>query len=173
MTSVGLAIKDGKLKLGDRVRKHHPTFGVPPKGNRKTGWLDDVTLLHLATHTAGFEKPGGYRRLMFRPGTKWSYSDGGPNWLAECVTLAYRKDVRDLMFARVFMPLGISKSDLTWRRNAYRPAKINGITRREFGSGVHANVNAMARIGYLYLRNGRWKETQILPAGFVTREDAT
>ncbi|MFQ5732956.1 MAG: serine hydrolase [Planctomycetaceae bacterium] len=169
ITSVGLAIKDGKLKLGDRARKHHPTFGVPPQTNRKTGWLDDMTLFHLATQTAGFEKPGGYRRVTFRPGTKWSYSDGGPNWLAECVTLVYRKDVRDLMFARVFKPLGISPPDLTWRRNAYRPAKINGVARREFGSGVHANVNAMARIGYLYLRNGRWKETQILPEEFVAR----
>jgi len=169
MTAVGLAIKDGKLKLQDRVGKHHPSFGVPPDSNRKTGWLKDVTLLHLATHTAGFEKPGGYRKLVFRPGMKWSYSDGGPNWLAECLTLAYGKDVRDLMFERVFTPLGISKTDLTWRRNAYRPAKIKGVTRREFGSGVHANVDAMARLGYLHLRNGRWKSRQILPKEFVDR----
>ena len=38
---------------------------------------------HLATQTAGFEKPGGYTKLIFEPGTKWFYSDGGPNWLAE------------------------------------------------------------------------------------------
>ena len=131
--------------------------------------MSDITLLHLATQTAGFEKPGGYRKLTFRPGTKWSYSDGGPNWLAECVTLAYKKDVNALLFERVFKPLEISTSDLAWRRNAYRSANIDGIMRREFGSGIRANVNAMARIGYLYLRNGRWMETQILPAGFVDR----
>ena len=36
MTAVGLAIKDGKLKLEDRVQKHHPKFGVPPESNRKS-----------------------------------------------------------------------------------------------------------------------------------------
>jgi hypothetical protein len=35
---------------------------------------------------------------MFAPGTKWHYSDGGPNWLAECITLAYKKDLHDLIF---------------------------------------------------------------------------
>ena len=31
---------------------------------------------------------GGYLPIDFEPGTKWQYSDGGPNWLADCVTLA-------------------------------------------------------------------------------------
>lgn len=167
MIAVGLAIKDGKLKLDDPAVKYHPTFGTPSKSNAKTGWLKQITLRHLATQTAGFEKPGGYRKLLFKPGTKWSYSDGGPNWLAECVTLVYKRDVQELMFDRVCRPLGITRADLRWRKNAYRPAKINGVMRREFGSGVHANVNAMARLGYLHLRNGRWKNKQILTPEFV------
>jgi len=104
---------------------------------------------------------------MFAPGTKWAYSDGGPNWLAECVTLAYERDLQELMFDRVFGPIGITRSDLRWRNNAYRDKKIEGVMRREFGSGIHASVNAMARIGYLYLRNGRWRDRQIIPSVFV------
>jgi CubicO group peptidase (beta-lactamase class C family) len=167
MIAVGLAIKDGKLKLDDPAVKHHPGFGTPPENNAKTGWLKQITLRHLATQTAGFEKPGGYRKLLFQPGTKWAYSDGGPNWLAECVTLVYKRDIEELMFERVGKPLQFTRADLRWRKNAYRPAEINGVARREFGAGVHANVNAMARLGYLHLRNGRWKETQILPKEFV------
>lgn len=121
----------------------------------------------LATQTAGFEKPGCYGKLLFEPGSQWAYSDGGPNWLAECVTLAYKQDVAELMFARVCTPLGITHADLTWRNNTYRPHQLEGIARREFGSGISANVDAMARIGYLYLRKGRWRETQILPREFV------
>jgi CubicO group peptidase (beta-lactamase class C family) len=167
ITALGLAIKDGKLKLSDKAGEHHPEFGTTPKENLATGWLGDVTLWHLATQTAGFEKPGGYGKLLFEPGTKWLYSDAGPNWIAECVTLAYRRDVDELMFERVFGPLSISRDDLVWRKNAYRPHQIEGIMRREFGSGIHANVDAMARIGYLYLRGGKWGEVQIIPAGFV------
>lgn len=167
VTALGLALKDGKLKLSDRARTIHPTLGTPPPSNAETGWLDEITILQLATQTAGFAKPGGYERLLFRPGTEWHYSDGGPNWLAECTTLRYRRDLRDLLFDRVFTPLGITSNDLTWRKNAYRDHKIDGIVRREFGSGVSANVDAMARIGYLYLRRGRWRKTQILPESFV------
>jgi len=173
VTALGLAIGDGKLKLADAAAECHPAFAVPPENNAQTGWVNEITLLHLATQTAGFEKPGGYTRLLFRPGTRWHYSDGGPNWLAECVTLAYRQDVRDLMFKRVFTPLGIAAEDLSWRANAYREHAIDGIPRREFGSGISANVEAMARIGYLYLRRGRWKDEQILPAAFVDQASTT
>ncbi|NIP24504.1 MAG: serine hydrolase [Phycisphaerae bacterium] len=168
VTAVGLALKDGKIKsLRDFAKKYHPKFGVPPESNSSFGWLDKITLFHLATQTAGFDKPGGYEKLLFEPGTKWSYSDGGPNWLAECITLMYGRDLNTLMFERVFGPIGIKASDLTWRNNAYRAKEIDGIKRREFGSGISANVDAMARIGYLYLRNGKWQGKEIIPGRFV------
>jgi CubicO group peptidase (beta-lactamase class C family) len=168
ITAVALALKDGRIEsLQDPVRKYHPGFGVEPESNVRAGWLDRITLFHLAAQTAGFDKQGGYTKLMLAPGTKWAYSDGGPNWLAECVTLVYGRDVRELMFERVFGPIGIERSDLRWRDNAYRDKEIKGVMRREFGSGIHANVNAMARIGYLYLRGGRWRDEQIIPSDFV------
>jgi len=168
ITAVGLALKDGKINsLRDCAKKYHPSFGIQPKSNIESGWVDKITLFDLATQTAGFDKNGGYTELMFEPGTKWSYSDGGPNWLAECVTLAYGQDLNELMFERVFGPIGISTSDLTWRNNAYRPKEINSIKRREFGSGISASVDAMARIGYLYLRRGHWQGKQIIPAWFI------
>ncbi|MGC9317954.1 MAG: serine hydrolase domain-containing protein, partial [Armatimonadota bacterium] len=164
--ALGLAIADGLMDLDDRARDHHPGFGDQTEGNRED-WIEAITLRHLATHTAGFEKPGGYSPLVFEPGTAWAYSDCGPNWLAECVTLAYGRDLQEFMFERVFAPLGITREDLRWRDNAYRPHEIQGIARREFGSGIHANVQAMARIGYLHLRGGRWRDEQIIPASFV------
>ncbi|MCP4782764.1 MAG: serine hydrolase [Fuerstiella sp.] len=167
VTALGVAIADGKIGLKDRAIQHHPSLAVPPGSNRQTGWIEQITIEQLATQTAGFSKPGGYGELMFKPGTKWAYSDAGPNWLAECVTLAYKRDVSELMFQRVFGPLGITGRDLTWRRNQYRDAEIGNVMRREFGSGISANVDAMARIGYLYLRNGQWKDRQIISEDFV------
>ena len=166
-SALGVAIADGTVRLDDKAVDHHPKLGVPPDDNRSTGWIGEITLAHLANQTAGFEKPGGYGRLLFRPGTKWHYSDAGPNWLAECLTLRYRRDLRDVMFEKVFAPIGITPEDLTWRDNQYRPHLIDGISRREFGSGISANVEAMARLGYLYLRGGRWRDRQILPRDFV------
>jgi CubicO group peptidase (beta-lactamase class C family) len=169
VTALGLAIADGKIALSDPAVRHHPDLGAPPVSNRTTQWIPQVTILHLATQTAGFEKPGGYGKLLFEPGTRWLYSDAGPNWLAECVTLVYRRDVQELLFERVFSPIGIGRKDLRWRNNAYRPRTIEGVARREFGSGVHANVDAMTRIGLLYLRKGNWNGRQLLTAPFVAK----
>ena len=54
-TMLGVALKDRKMELHAPARRYHPTFGIPPKGNEKMGWLDDVSLFHLVTQTAGFE----------------------------------------------------------------------------------------------------------------------
>jgi len=59
------------------------------------------------------------------------------------------------------------KMVMAWRDNAYRPSKIQGIPRREFGSGISANVDAMSRIGLLYLREGEWSGDRIIPTSFV------
>lgn len=171
--ALGLAVKDGKIRLEDKARQHHPTLGMPPDSNTQTGWLDDITIRHLASQTAGFDKAGGYTALLFKPGTEWSYSDGGPNWLAECITLAYKRDLDELMFDRLFTPIGIRHNDLVWRKNSYRPDLIEGIKRREFGAGISANVNAMARFGLLWLRGGEWNGTQILPREYVDQVRTT
>jgi CubicO group peptidase (beta-lactamase class C family) len=172
VTVLGLALKDRKVKLDDLASKYHPTFGVPPGENSKTGWLDTITLRMLANQTAGFDKKGGYQPLLFEPGAKWHYSDGGPNWLAECLTYVYKRDLNDVMFERVFTPLGITPKDIRWRKHAYRPEfmEVEGagsIKRREFGSGFSANVQAMARFGTVYLHSGKWRDQQILPEEFV------
>ena len=167
VTALGLAIKDGKMLLNEKAEKYHSSFGIPPTSNSTTGWLGSITLYHLATQTAGFDKDGGYTALLSAPGTKWFYSDGGPNWLAEAITLTYGKDLKVLMFERVFTPLGIPSTQLTWRTNIYRGTTINGIPNREFGSGIKASVDAMSRIGLMYLRKGDWKGQQIIPTSFI------
>lgn len=166
-TMLGVAIEEGEMELHAPASRYHPKFGIPPKDNETTGWLKEISLFHLVTQTAGFEKRGGYEKILFKPGTQWHYSDGGPNWLAECITLQYGRDLEDLMFERVFTPLGITRDDLRWRDNQYRDHEINGIPRREFGAGIHCNVEALSRLGYLYLRQGRWRDQQILTEDFV------
>ncbi len=167
VTLLGVALGDKRASLEDRAIKHHPSFAVPPEQNVTNGWIEKVTLRMLARQTAGFSKPGGFEKMLFEPGTQWHYSDGGPNWLAECLTLAYKKDLKELLFERICKPLGITEADLKWRNNSYRPNQLLGLPRREFGAGISANVEAMSRIGYLYLRQGMWKAETILPREFV------
>ncbi len=166
-TALGLALQDGMLMLDDPAQMHLPILGTPPASNANTGWLDDISVFHLATQSAGFDKPGGYISLLFEPGTRWSYSDGGANWLADLLTSVFNADLHSVLFTRAFTRMGITSTDLTWRSNAYREDTLNGVKRREFGAGIFANANAMGRIGYLYLRRGEWAGERLLPDTFI------
>jgi CubicO group peptidase (beta-lactamase class C family) len=166
-TALGLALQDGTLMLDDPAQMHLPVLGTPPASNVNTGWLDDIRVLHLATQTAGFDKPGGYTSLLFEPGTRWSYTDGGANWLADLLTSVFNADLNAVLFTRAFTRMGITSADFTWRSNAYREDALNGVKRREFGAGISANANAMSRIGYLYLRRGVWAGERLLPDPFI------
>ncbi len=167
VTLLGIALGDGLVAATDSASTHLPEFGTPPSSNTATGWLPDITLRHVATHSAGFDVAGGYVGLRSAPGTEWRYSNGGANWLADVLTVSFGSDLNDVMFTRVLNTLGVTTSHFEWRSNSYRSDTIQGIKRREFGSGVSLSVDAMARIGYLYLRNGSWDGTSILPAAFV------
>ncbi|GJM44370.1 MAG: hypothetical protein DHS20C21_12120 [Gemmatimonadota bacterium] len=168
-TLLGVAIEDGLATLEDAADIHYPDMGLPPVANDTTGWLPQISLFDLATHSAGFDKPGGYIPLENEPGTQWQYSDGGANWLADVLTVAFGEDLESVMFTRVLTPLGIGSSDFQWRDNAYRADTIEGIKSREFASGISADVDAMARLGYLYLRGGEWDGLRILPTSFVAQ----
>lgn len=165
VTALGLALADGKLTLEGKASDCLSNFGAPPDEN--LGRAQQVTLYQLATQTAGFDKAGGFEPILFEPGAEWSYSDGGPNWLADCLTMTYGRDLQELLFERIFEPIGIERASLRWRDNQYRPHALDGIARRELGSGVHANVRAMARLGELYLNRGQWRGEQLLSRYFI------
>ncbi|HEY7642402.1 MAG TPA: serine hydrolase [Steroidobacteraceae bacterium] len=175
--ALGLAIDDGKLALTDKAITHMPTFGTPPDVNATKG-AADVTIAQLATHTAAFPKPGGYEELadaLLPVGSHWSYSDGGLNWLADTLTETYAQDLADLLNTRVWSVIGLRvPDDVRWRPMAqgFRPdprAANPTIQYRELASGIQTNVNAMARVGLLFLRKGVWDGNRVVSEAFVNQ----
>jgi CubicO group peptidase (beta-lactamase class C family) len=165
---LGLAIDENRVALADKGVDYIPTFGTPPDENASAG-ATEITLAQLATHTAGFDKDGGFVALQFEPGTHWRYSDGGLNWLADVLTTVYQQDLSAVATTNVWSKLGVSADDIVWREADKRPPTRDGGTLqyRELASGINANVNAMARVGLLFLRKGMWKDQRILSESFV------
>jgi CubicO group peptidase (beta-lactamase class C family) len=169
--ALALALDDNLVRLDERAATYVPNFALNPPSN-DPAQAQSITLLQLATHTAGFEKTASYGRLLDPPGTAWRYSDGGLNWLADTLTTVYRQDLEQLFKTRVYPVLGINeRDDIQWRdmedgfRRLPRPLSVE---HREFAAGMIANVNALARVGLLYLRRGEWAGGQrIFGAAFV------
>jgi len=99
------------------------------------------------------------RALAVPPNTRFNYSSGTTNVVSGIVADrvgrgdAYVAFLRD----RLFAPIGMATAQPTldaaglWVASSY----------------VHATAEDFARFGYLYLRDGTWDGTRILPEGWV------
>ena len=174
----GLAFDAKKIALTSKAVDYMPTFGTPPTTNAARAQL--ITIAQLATHTSGFEKEDKQVNgetasvITFDPGTTWAYSDAGLNWLADVLTTVLQEDLSTVAQREVWAKIGLNPGgadDVVWRANLQRPATRPGSTLqyRELASGLLANTNAMARVGLLLLRKGKWKDQQILSEEFVSR----
>lgn len=160
-TALGLALDRNLVQWDDQANTHYPALGTGVKANAENGWLNEVTVRQLATMTAGFDD-GRPPRLTYRPGTSGIYSNDTANMLAELLTLKFNEDLYPLMKRDVMDAIGMSPSDWSWRKNSYRKDTVQGIKSREFASGLTITHRALARIGYLYLRQGDWNGHQII-----------
>ena len=176
--ALGLALDNNSIELTDSARTRLPTLGEPPGGDLTQ--LNAITIAQLATHTAGFPKDGGYWPLSYQPGSTWSYSDGGLNWLADLLTNVFADDLASVLNTRVWTTLGLNAtaggavnsdgpptSDIHWRNNRQRPDPAAVPQKRELAAGIFANANAMARVGLLFLNKGVWNSDRILSEEFI------
>ena len=164
-TLLGLAVDAGLVTLDDPAVKHYPTIGARGPDN-PAARLADIKIRHLATMTAGFDD-GRPPKLVYRPGTDGFYSNDGSNMLAELLTLRFGEDLAAVLKRAVMDPIGVPPQEWKWRENVYRPKTLNGLRSREFASGITITHRALARIGYLYLREGEWNGRRILSREFI------
>jgi CubicO group peptidase (beta-lactamase class C family) len=161
--ALALAIDDGLVKLTDLVKTAVPQISTVPSIDQ--AGQDAMTVLNLATHTAGLEKKSNDPAFLYGPvGTKWVYSDGGLNWLSKLLTVRFNKDINQVLTERVWTPLQIGSDDLKW---SAEKVDANGLRYRELNGGIVANANALSRVGLLYLRKGMWKDQRIISEASV------
>ena len=93
------------------------------------------------------------------PGTKWAYNSGGSQLMSGIVRTATGRFIDDYANEHLFRPIGIRS--FYWKRTPTGHPDTEG--------GLYLSAPDLARIGYLYLRNGLWNGRRILPDGFVER----
>ena len=99
------------------------------------------------------------RPMSATPGDIFNYNSGNSHLVSAIITKLTGMSALDYAKARLFGPLGIGAS--SWRHDP------QGITTG--GNGLSMLPRDMAKIGYLYLRNGEWEDKRLLPPDWINR----
>ena len=91
------------------------------------------------------------------PGQKWAYNSGGSQLMSAILRVVTGQTMDRYAETHLFGPLGIE--DYQWKST---PAGLPDAL-----GGLYLEAEELAKIGYLYLRDGVWDGERVLPEGWV------
>jgi CubicO group peptidase (beta-lactamase class C family) len=179
---VGIAIRRGEIPgLDVKVMPYFEGFATKPDPRR-----DAMTLRHVLTMSTGIqwdESSSSYsdatnncaqmearedwiqyvldQPMTEPPGRVFVYNSGATELLSYLLRKATGKEADDYAKEQLFGPLGI---DYRWKRTPRGLADTEG--------GLYLRPRDLAKIGYLYLKDGQWQGKRILPEGWVADSTA-
>ena len=184
-TVAGLASDQGLISsVSDPVKKYVWDESFEGDHNVRVTWEH---LLHQSSDWSGTlfglhdwadrpPKEGGIddwtRRSLVEPGTVYEYNDVRVNLFAYSLLNVWRKPLPMVLKEKIMDPIGASS---TWRWYGYENSYVNidGLMMQSVsggghhGGGLFSNTLDMARFGLLYLRNGKWKNQQLISEKWI------
>jgi len=181
-TLIGIALQQGLLSgVNETVLSFFPEYEIANPDPRK----DRMTIEDLLTMTPGLdwdEWSTPYvdpdtntlmgmmyssdavkfvldRPMASEPGTTWTYCGGASVLLGAIIQQVSNSSTLEFAHEYLFDPLGIDYG--TWYLLPGGWYNTQG--------GLKLTTLDTARLGFLYLNNGTWDGTQILPADFIAR----
>ena len=169
---VGIAIDEGKIKgLDESAADFIPEW----RGSNR----DKITVGQLLSMTSGLTWAMLYnplagdtikmaqkddqlayaldRQLYRAPGTDWYYSDGDAMSFSRIIEAATGTKVGDYAQEKLFGPIGVQNAN--WRTDNAGQAMT--------WCCIFSTAKDFARFGYLFLRNGKWGDQQVVPENWV------
>lgn len=184
-TVAGLALDEGLIHtIDDKAVKYLWDDTFDGVHNAKISWK------HLLTQSSDWygqqfglydwaDRPpreGGIdewrSRQLHEPGTHYKYNDVRVNVLAYSLLQVWRKPLPIVLKEKIMDPIGAST---TWRWHGYENSFVNvdGLQMQSvsggghFGGGMFINTYDHARFGLLFLRQGKWKDKQLISSDWV------
>lgn len=164
---VGVAVRDGDLRLGDRVSRYVRSWRGTPSAR--------VTVRHLLSNDSGrfWSFDSDYVRLaqaadrtayaigldqQFRPGSAWAYNNAAIQVLDRVLSTATGIPTDELAATRLFEPLGMTHTRLT-RDQSGRSTNVY--------FGAQTTCLDLARFARLYLGGGAVDGVRLLDRAYV------
>ncbi len=184
-TVAGLAIDNGLIKnVNDKVGQYVWDNSFEGVHNSSITWD------HLLTQSSDWSgtlfglndwadrppREGGIddwkNRKLNQPGSVYKYNDVRVNLLAYSLLQVWRKPLPVILKEKIMDPIGAST---TWRWYGYENSFVNmdgQMVQSVSGGGHHGGgifISALdhARFGLLFLRNGKWKNQQLISTNWV------
>ncbi len=166
-TAVGVAVKEGLIRVEDRVLdyfKEYDVSGLDPR----VGKMTIKNLLMMATGHGGdsvgdlcnedddWVKTFFSCEMIYEPGEKFVYDSGGTYMLSEIITRVTGKKMADYLREKVLDHLGIK--DFLWDTHG----KVN-----TGAWGIMIAPEDLAKLGMLYLKKGQWNGQCILTEEWI------
>ena len=112
-------------------------------------------------------------RELHEPGTFYKYNDTRVNVLALATLYVLRRPLPEVLKQSIMEPIGASD---TWHWEPYKNAWVTIDGKRmpsvpgggHFGGGMFISAWDLARFGYLFLNNGRWRDRQLVTEAWIT-----
>ena len=163
-TAIGLAISENKLSLDDKLISFFPEY-LPDTISEN---LSNVRVRDMLSMSVGQRRESSSTETEWvkafletpvesEPGTTYRYSSMASYMLSAIVQKVTGEKAIDYLTPRLFAPLGIDGAD--WETS---PEGIN-----TGGWGLRLKTEDLAKLGLLYLYEGKWNGKQILPASWV------
>ncbi len=112
------------------------------------------------------------QRALHEPGTFFKYNDVRVNLLALCALHVWRRPLPEVLREEIMDPIGAST---TWRWHGYENSWVELDGQRmqsvsgggHFGGGMFISAWDLARFGYLFLRQGKWADRQLVSEKWI------
>ncbi|MCP4257704.1 MAG: serine hydrolase [Planctomycetes bacterium] len=184
-TTAGLALDAGLIKdVHDKVGVYVRDDTFVSEHNSKITWHH---LLNQSSDWSGtlWDKPDWAdrppkdktpeeweQRELKEPGTSFKYNDVRVNVLAYSLLRVWKRPLPVILKEKIMDPIGASS---TWRWYGYENSwvEIDGLKMQSVsggghrGGGMFISTRDQARFGYLFLRNGKWKDKQLISQEWI------
>lgn len=169
-TVFGLLVEDGKITENTYAADILPSL---------KSLYPQLKLKHFATHTSGYNAKGTSRwcencdqdwsltpyqpaKPWFEPGTEFLYWDEAMMLFSRALTKVNGAPIKQLFDTRISQPIGMK---FDWRTEG----EINNIKINNGGGWIFTHAEHLARLAYLYLNQGQWKDKQLIPKTWVAK----
>ncbi|WP_084184439.1 serine hydrolase domain-containing protein [Chryseobacterium ureilyticum] len=171
---LGKALEEGTIHdINERISDFYAEFKEKPLGN-------EVTLKNLAQMEAGLDWDENYnspflpnakayygknlvkavfsRKFKEQPGTRFEYQSGSTQLLGFALKKALKQSLSDYLSQKFWIPLGMEQN-AKWSTDNYGMEKTYCC--------IHSNARDFAKLGQLFLDDGKVGEEQILNTDFI------